>query len=237
MRPLVLLVLSAVLLSACGSGGSAGTAPEKATPSPQAHSLADLEAALPAKGQVPSAARKKSTCPGETWCRKGEVSVEYELRPAGKPEEAERRAKVAFLVDQSSVTAKLVKDDAAAKAFVANARRSTEKYDGAFDIKLKPIGASSYQPGEKGTGNVAEVAMSRWHGFVASRTQKFSGWRDNRSKAVEVNDTTYDVSFLMVADHRVVITAYAAVDAEARGPGAAERLARRLATDYIERLG
>jgi hypothetical protein len=234
MRRLVLLVLSAVVLSACGSGSSA---PDKAptTKPPRVYTLAELKTALPTKEQVPNATKKVAACPGESYCIKGAVSVDFNLRPPGDEQDVERLAKEAFVPDFTSTSAKLERDAKAAKASVAKSRATLSKYDGTFDLKVKRNG-KSYTPGEKGTGTVTDATVAGWRGFSASRVQKFSGIEDD-GKTVAVNDTEFDITYLQVSDNRAVLTVYVALAAEQQVKGAASAMARRFAEDYIKRLG
>jgi hypothetical protein len=233
MRRLV-VVLSLALLAACGAGSSA---PEKATTTepPRAYTVGELRSALPAKGEVPTAAKKVRTCPGDKICQKDTVSVDFDLRPPGDEAEVARLKKAAFVGDYTSVAASLERDAKAATAHVAKSRRTMDRYDGSFDIKLKSTG-KTYRPGEKGTGTVEDLTVKGWRGFQVSRVQKFSGY-DSDGKTIDFNSTKYDLTYLQVADGRAVLTVYVAVAAAPRMKGASSTLALQLAADYVERLG
>lgn len=236
MRRLVLLVLCIAFLTACGAGSSE---PEKAatTKPPRVYTVAELERALPTQEQVPTAIKKTSTCPGDKTCEKGAVSVAFELRPPGDSQDVERLAKNAFTSDHSSLAALPEPDAAAATASIEKFRTSMSRYDGAFENAFKSLGENRYQPGEKGTGTLADATVDGWKGFRVSRVQQFSGYDGDGSRSVEFNSTKYDITFLMVSDNRTVLTAYVAVAAEARPKGASSTIADQLASDYIKRLG
>jgi len=236
MRRLVLLVLSIAVLAACGAGSSS---PEKAetTRPPRVYTLDELKTALPTKEQVPTAVKGTTTCPGERYCDKGTVSLEFELRPPGEAQDVERLAKKAFVSDYSSVGARNKQDATAATALVKKTRKSMAKYDGPFNIKLKSNGEKSFVPGEKGTGRITDISVQGWRGFSVSRVQQFSGYADDGSKSVEFNSTKYEITYLMIYDNRAVLTAYVAVAAEPRTKGASSTIAHLLAKDYVKRLG
>lgn len=231
----VALVL--MLVAGCGGGSSseaADPAPAKTSAAPRAYAIEDLASGLPRSSQVPTATKKTTTCPGDKFCRKGAVSVAFELEAPGDPAEVQKRKDAAFVLDRASVSANVESDPQGATVAVEKDRRTeVSMFDGPFDIKLRSKG-KTYNPGQKGTGAVEALDMDGWRGWTSVRTQKYSGL-DNGT--IGFNSTIYDITVIKLAARDAVLRIDVIVASKQRPKGESSTIALRLARDYIKRLG
>ena len=238
-RTVAALVLVSVL-SACSGGGSDDPAatPTSAAPStgstpeqPQrVYAVEELAAALPRTSQVPTGGEKIASCPGDDSCEGGTASVTIELERSGSAAERAQLEKVEFVNDIAQVQVTAGTDEAAATERLATARDSAGRYVGSFDIAAEKTSDTTFSAGERGVGTLDDLTIGGWTGFEAARRSRYSnpdgegGQREYRSAQVHLRQGSS------------VLAVYVTVMSPPRDAEAATRLARQLATEYVQRL-
>jgi hypothetical protein len=235
VRTIAAMALTSVLLAGCGAGSDERSAPTptvaaSSSAPERVYSVDGLAAALPRSSQVPTGDRKIASCPGGDSCQAGTASVTIELtRPVDRKEQEALAAKE-FSSDFVQVTATASADDAASTAMLASLRDVAGRYVGAFDLPAKETSETAYTPAEKGEGTLDDLTLAGWKGFVAARDVTFA---DPQGEG-----TTYPYQSTQVhlVKGTTVVSCYVTVMSKPRGAGAATQMARRLATEYIQRL-
>jgi hypothetical protein len=239
-KMLVSAIAAMALLTACGGTSSDTTGPTKATttaPPPKVYSVDDLKAALPGKADIPHALKVTYTCPGsgKPNCVKpteGEqASIGIDLVPAGadssSPGDIEGAAHDQITADAVSLDAAQLESAASAAKAVQLTRVSNKEFDGAYDIKQKEQGKYII-PAEKGTGTAKTLSVDGWSGVIGSRTGLFSF----DGKSIQQQST-----LLRVANGATMVTIAVHVEDKERPADFADELARKMLSDYIDRLG
>lgn len=239
LRTIATIAIASVLLAACGGGSDepSGTAPTPkaaASSSPtsdRVYAVEELAAALPRSSQVPTGDRKIASCPGGDSCQADTASVTIELTRPVDPKEQEALAAKEFSKDFVQVTATASTDDAATTATLVKIRDVAARYDGSFDLPAEKTSDTTYTPAEKGEGTLDDLTLEGWTGFVSARDVTFA---DPQGEG-----TTYPYQSTQVhlVKGTTLVSCYVTVMTEPRGAGAATDMARRLATEYIQRLG
>ena len=241
VRRLVIVVAGLALLAACGGGSSGGAPPAPAATSSSATATTtaparifttdELAAALPRSSQVPSATKKLVACPGGDTCVDDTVSVSFELSRPVSADQQEKLAADEFVSDFVDVSASALSDEGAMAARLAKVRGVAERYDGAFDIPSKETSDTTYTPAEKGQGTLDDITIEGWDGFIGSRDQVYT------SPDGEGDKHRYQASSLYLVRGTNAVAISLTIMSEPQDEGAAADLARRLATEYIGRLG
>lgn len=244
VRRLVLTAAGLALLAGCGGGSGGGE--DEAAPAPAATSSSaaattppparifttdELAAALPRSSQVPSATKKLVACPGGDACVDDTASVSFELSRPVSAAEQEKLAADEFVSDFVDISASALPDEAATTARLAKVRGVAERYDGAFDIPAKETSDTTYTPAEKGRGTLDDITIEGWEGFIGSRDQVYTSPDGEGSKH------RYQASSLYLVRGTNAVAVSLTIMSEPQSEGAAADLARRLATEYIGRLG
>ncbi|MET0820933.1 MAG: hypothetical protein ABWY58_08200 [Aeromicrobium sp.] len=244
---LALLAAAASFVAACGGAGDdpgrgSTASPSQATTTaasppapPRDHSLAELKAALPSKGDVAGAAAVDGVCPeagvkecGEPDAGVDRVSVSFDLAasPEGSAGDAEQRAAEAIVEDGIYVNVSRFDTADAAATSIATSRATVEKeFGGAIDSGGEK---TSFGLPEEGTGTFDDVDLDGWTGFVSARATTVT--HDDQTQQIQNAQ-------LVVRSGRVTASANVIVGATGRDPGFAADLARRTVAEYVARLG
>ncbi len=222
-------VLSLVLLTGCG--GSAE--PDKLAPPPKVYTAAQLEAALPQPGDVPSGKKVGITCPGAEFCAKppedGRLwsrQIELELPFTGKELEEAASSGIADLVD---VTVIQNASPVAASTALTAERKKKSAYDGPFDEKAVKT-ENGFNFGLKGEGTLADATVSGWSGYFVQRDIKLTNLDGGDEGGLRDNE-------LSVVRGAVTVQVRVLSDQGKRTSAECEKIARAVAEGYIKRLG
>jgi len=229
----VLLIVSALVLVGCGSGGGEPAATPTPSESPRVYTLDELQAALPGVDDVPTGSMQTISCPGEDWCVDNNVSVGIDMNPPIDPVDAERVGHETDVNDSAYVDAWTFANVTAAADKVDEDRSDAQPFTGDFDVKPETA-KIGFVPGERGSGTIEDVSVAGWDGFSASRTSR---WVSPDDSVTFENDDDIETTVLTVVRGSSVLSVRVTVKAEYREAGAAEVIARQVAEEYIARLG
>ncbi|AXT85959.1 hypothetical protein C6I20_12720 [Aeromicrobium sp. A1-2] len=233
IRRAVVLLFVVLVLTACSGSepiSSAGPAPARDD------TVEELKAALPTADDVDGARAVTTTCPDGGSERCGtrvsegqQVSRFLELSPVTGTSSAdvERAEKDTLLDDIVFVSAWKHETDAAAKKSIAMFRSGQEMYEGSYDIEQER-GEGRVSPALAGTGTIETLTLGEWSGLIGNRrgTLTFDDQTEGRvASEASVRSGAY----------AVVVTVE--ILREGRPDGHAEKLAREVLGDYLERLG
>ena len=231
---IVVFVVGFVLVAGCGGGVSPKVDKTTSPPAPKSYSTKQVQDALPGVEEIPGAKTLSYRCPGEKGaCSESEgdetFSLLVKLAPPGSGVQAERAAKNEVFGDIAYVAGTLHASSTSAMTALAQIRKTLAKYDGDYEFKAESTGGKSYAPGEKGVGSLGDVTVDGWSGFQLARAGVTTSPSNDSEKRQEAD--------LSVVRGVVELTVHVGLASDGRSLGDAKKLARRLAEDYLARLG
>jgi hypothetical protein len=233
MGRIVAALFALTLVAGCGGGADdagepAPSATTSAAPEPRDHTLEQLEAALPAVGDVAGGTEAALTCPADGVDRCGE-SQEQETSivisvGGATAVDAEMAGEAANYVAVRAVRYATAED---AEAQLSRLRAAADERKGSFDIA--PSEAQGVPiPGEKGTGTVDDLTTGAWTGHAAD--QDVVPEEDGARVAMQNAERA-------VVSGNVLVTVTVFVTAGGRADDFASSLADDQLQAFLERLG
>lgn len=233
IRRIVTAVTVAMLLTACGGGGSE-PAKSKPTPAPRSFTIEELAAALPGKADVAGVSGVEYACPeDEGRCsamEEGErVSIDLTLMPQGdSPAEIEQAANKSIFGNSISVSAWSHESPSEATKSIAESLATDKKFNGAYDVKQEGDIKTGATPAEKGEGSLDKLEIGVWKGPFLSRRGTMAIDDESEPRLIATAD---------VVQGSVTVGVYVNVHGDGRQADYAAKLARKTLVDYLERLG
>jgi hypothetical protein len=211
------------------------SAPTTATPSSAAPARAltvdELAKALPQPSQVPGGSATTVSCPGDDSCQPDTASVNIDLERPGASAGGQGPDGSFFGTDFAAVFATAHEDEAAAAAYVDELRTVAQRYDGSFDIPFEEDETGrTFTPGEKGTGTMEPTTIEGWSGQSFSRVSVYDGGEGEP-------DGPYQTAQVNLVRGSATVSVNVVVFDEGRDDETALAIARRVATEYVARLG